>query len=43
VRATTPSWHASSQRVLIKCGFAQIGSRESDAMVGDLLEFERVG
>jgi RimJ/RimL family protein N-acetyltransferase len=41
VRATTPSWHASSRRVLEKCGFRQIGSRESDAMLGELLEYER--
>lgn len=41
VRATTPSWHASSQRVLIKCGFTQIGSRDSEALLGELLEFER--
>lgn len=43
VRATTPTWHATSRRVLEKCGFTPIGSRESDAMLGELLEFERRG
>ena len=41
VRATTPVWHATSRRVLEKCGFAHVGSRESDAMLGELLEYER--
>jgi [ribosomal protein S5]-alanine N-acetyltransferase len=41
VRATTPSWHATSRRVLEKCGFTHAGTRESDAMLGELLEFER--
>lgn len=41
VRATTPSWHGPSRRVLEKCGFAPTGTRESDAMLGELLEFER--
>ncbi len=41
VRATTPTWHASSRRVLEKCGFALVGTRESEAMLGELLEFER--
>ena len=43
VRATTPTWHTSSRRVLEKCGFVQIGSHESEAMLGELLEFERRG
>jgi RimJ/RimL family protein N-acetyltransferase len=41
VRATTPSWHMPSRRVLDKCGFCQIGSRESESMLGELLELER--
>jgi len=41
VRATTPSWHTPSRRVLEKCGFALVGSRESEAMLGELHEFER--
>jgi ribosomal-protein-alanine N-acetyltransferase len=41
VRATTPSWHTPSRRVLEKCGFRQIGSRESESMLGELLELER--
>jgi ribosomal-protein-alanine N-acetyltransferase len=41
VRATTPSWHTPSRRVLEKCGFTLVGSRESDALLGELLEFER--
>jgi ribosomal-protein-alanine N-acetyltransferase len=40
VRATTPSWHTPSRRVLEKCGLTQIGTRESD-MLGELLEYER--
>lgn len=43
VRAATPTWHASSRRVLEKCGFTPIGSRESESMLGELLEFERRG
>lgn len=42
VRATTPTWHLSSQRVLQKCGFAQVGSHDSEAMLGELLEYERL-
>jgi [ribosomal protein S5]-alanine N-acetyltransferase len=42
VRATTPSWHTPSRRVLEKCGFALVGSRDSEAMLGELHEFERV-
>jgi [ribosomal protein S5]-alanine N-acetyltransferase len=41
VRATTPTWHTPSRRVLEKCGFALVGSRESESMLGELLEFER--
>lgn len=41
VRATTPTWHTSSRRVLEKCGFTIVGSHESDAMLGELLELER--
>lgn len=41
VRATTPSWHTSSRRVLEKCGFTLVGSHESESMLGELLEFER--
>ncbi len=41
VRATTPSWHTPSRRVLEKCGFRLAGVRESEAMLGELLEFER--
>jgi len=41
VRATTPSWHARSRRVLEKCGFRLAGTSESEAMLGELLEFER--
>lgn len=40
VRATTPSWHLASRRVLEKCGFRLVGSRDGD-LVGELLEFER--
>jgi RimJ/RimL family protein N-acetyltransferase len=40
VRATTPSWHTPSRRVLEKCGFALVGTSESEAMLGELLEFE---
>lgn len=40
VRATTPPWHIPSKRVLTKCGFCEIGTREGDAL-GELLEFER--
>jgi RimJ/RimL family protein N-acetyltransferase len=41
VRATTPSWHLRSRRVLEKCGFSLVGSREGESMVGELLDFER--
>lgn len=41
IRATTPSWHMPSRRVLEKCGFRLIGSHESESMLGELLEFER--
>jgi RimJ/RimL family protein N-acetyltransferase len=41
VRATTPSWHTPSRRVLEKCGFRLAGVRESEAMLGELYEFER--
>jgi RimJ/RimL family protein N-acetyltransferase len=41
VRATTPSWHTPSRRVLEKCGFSLVGSREGESMVGELLDFER--
>jgi len=41
VRATTPSWHVPSRRVLEKCGFALVGTREEQSMVGELYEFER--
>jgi RimJ/RimL family protein N-acetyltransferase len=41
VRATTPSWHHSSRRVLEKCGFRLVGSHDSEAMLGELLDFER--
>lgn len=41
VRATTPTWHLSSRRVLEKCGFTLVGSHDSEAMLGELLEFER--
>ncbi|WP_245678325.1 GNAT family N-acetyltransferase [Chondromyces crocatus] len=40
VKATTPTWHTASRRVLEKCGFCVVGSREGD-LVGELLEFER--
>lgn len=40
VRATTPTWHRASQRVLEKCGFVAVGSRDGD-LVGELLEYER--
>ncbi|MBK8253115.1 MAG: GNAT family N-acetyltransferase [Polyangiaceae bacterium] len=40
VRATTPPWHVPSRRVLEKCGFCEIGTREGDAF-GELLELER--
>lgn len=40
VRATTPPWHVPSRRVLEKCGFEEIGTREGDAL-GELLELER--
>ncbi|APR80927.1 acetyltransferase [Minicystis rosea] len=41
IRATTPSWHMPSRRVLEKCGFSLVGSHESESMLGELLEFER--
>lgn len=41
VRATTPTWHRPSRRVLEKCGFLLVGSRESESMLGELLELER--
>ena len=41
VRATTPSWHLASRRVLEKCGFALVGSHDDGDMVGELLEYER--
>ena len=41
VRATTPSWHVPSRRVLEKCGFTLVGAREEHSMVGELYEFER--
>ncbi|MFT3768557.1 MAG: GNAT family N-acetyltransferase [Minicystis sp.] len=41
IRATTPSWHMPSRRVLEKCGFRLVGSHESESMLGELLEFER--
>jgi len=41
VRATTPTWHTPSRRVLEKCGFRVTGSSESESMLGELLEFER--
>lgn len=41
VRATTPSWHVPSRRVLEKCGFRLVGSHDSEAMLGELLEYER--
>lgn len=41
VRATTPSWHLPSRRVLEKCGFRLVGSHDSEAMLGELLDFER--
>lgn len=40
VRATTPPWHVPSKRVLEKCGFREVGTREGDVL-GELLEFER--
>jgi [ribosomal protein S5]-alanine N-acetyltransferase len=40
IRATTPSWHAPSKRILAKCGLAVVGQRFGDIM-GDLLEYER--
>jgi RimJ/RimL family protein N-acetyltransferase len=41
VRATTPSWHLPSKRVLEKSGFVRVGMRESEAMLGELYEYER--
>lgn len=41
VRATTPSWHNPSRRVLEKCGFTMVGAQEGHSMVGELYEFER--
>lgn len=40
IRATTPPWHTPSKRVLMKCGFEEVGIREGDVL-GELLEFER--
>jgi RimJ/RimL family protein N-acetyltransferase len=40
LRATTPSWHVISQRILAKCGLKVVGSR-GGAFVGELLEYER--
>lgn len=40
IRATTPSWHVASRRVLEKCGLVVVDTRDSD-MLGELLEYER--
>ncbi len=40
VRATTPPWHTASMRVLIKCGFADVGPIEHETL-GEVLAFER--
>jgi RimJ/RimL family protein N-acetyltransferase len=40
VWATTPSWHMASRRVLEKCGFQLVGSREGE-LIGELLEYAR--
>jgi RimJ/RimL family protein N-acetyltransferase len=40
VQATTPSWHVASRRVLEKCGFKLVGSREGE-LIGELLEYAR--
>lgn len=42
VRATTPTWHMASRRVLEKIGMRRVGVREHE-MMGELLEFERGG
>jgi RimJ/RimL family protein N-acetyltransferase len=41
VRATTPTWHTPSRRVLEKCGFSLVGSREGETLIGELLDYER--
>jgi RimJ/RimL family protein N-acetyltransferase len=39
VRATTPSWHTASQKVLERCGLRRCGT--SDAIIGELWEYAR--
>jgi RimJ/RimL family protein N-acetyltransferase len=41
IRATTPSWHVPSRRVLEKTGFCRVGARESDTIIGELYDYER--
>lgn len=40
IRATTPPWHKASMRVLIKCGFSEVGLVDHEAL-GEVLAFER--
>ncbi len=40
VRATTPSWHVASRKVLERAGLRQVGAQEHD-MLGEVLEYER--
>jgi RimJ/RimL family protein N-acetyltransferase len=40
IRATTPSWHVASRKVLERCGLELVGQHEHDVL-GELLDFER--
>lgn len=40
VRATTPSWHVASRKVLERAGLRLVGSQDHD-MLGEVLEYER--
>lgn len=41
VKATTPTWHRASRRVLEKIGMRHVGMSEHE-MLGELMEWERV-
>ncbi len=40
IRATTPPWHTASMRVLLKCGYSEVGLIEHESL-GEVLAFER--
>lgn len=40
IRATTPTWHLASRRVLEKVGMSHVG-RSDHEMLGELMEWER--